>query len=471
VSDTITLSTTVADATAPTGSISINSGAASTTSTSVTLTLSATDAVGVTGYYVSETSTTPTATASGWTSVTSTTSYSNSSVSFTLSSGDGTKTVYAWFKDAAGNVSSSVSDTITLSTTTTGGSTLMGGSIQGTSLNLTSTNAAVTTFAGSAGSSGSTDGTGTSARFYAPFGTTTDGTNLFVSDLYNHTIRKIVISTGVVTTIAGTAGSIGSTDGTGTSARFYYPNGITTDGTNLFVADSFNHTIRKIVISTGVVTTIAGTAGSVGSTDGTGTSARFYTPQGITTDGTNLFVVDKGNHTIRKIVISTGVVTTIAGTAGSSGSTDGTGTSARFYYPNGINTDGTNLFVADTSNHTIRKIVISTGVVTTIAGTAGTYGSTDGTGTSARFILPNDITTDGTNLFVADSNNSTIRKIVISTGVVTTIAGTAGSSGQGSTDGTGTSARFYGPVGITTDGTNLFVADSGNSTIRKIHGQ
>ncbi|MDO8444677.1 MAG: Ig-like domain-containing protein [Deltaproteobacteria bacterium] len=312
-------------------------------------------------------------------------------------------------KDTSGNaLVNSFSWSFTTKQATPATPTLMGGAIQGNPLS-PYTNV-VTTFAGSAGSIGSTDGTGTAARFYSPYGITTDGTNLFVADYSNYTIRKIVISTGVVTTIAGSAGSSGSTDGTGTSARFYTPAGITTDGTNLFVADIANHTIRKIVISTGVVTTIAGSAGSSGSTDGTGTSARFYNPLGITTDGTNLFVADYWNHTIRKIVISTGVVTTIAGTAGTSGSTDGTGTSARFYYPAGITTDGTNLFVAD-NNSTIRKIVISTGVVTTIAGTAGTSGSTDGTGTSARFYYPRGITTDGTNLFVADDADHTIRKI------------------------------------------------------------
>ncbi|MBI5206224.1 MAG: Ig-like domain-containing protein, partial [Candidatus Firestonebacteria bacterium] len=379
-------------------------------------------------------------------------------VSFTLSSGSGSKTVYVWFKDAEGNVSDAASDSITISGTTF----QMGGAIQGNTLNIDST-CNVTTLAGSAGNSGSTDGTGTGAKFYYPFEITTDGTNLFVSDYYNHTIRKIVISTGVVTTIAGSAGNSGSTDATGTAARFYNPSGITTDGTNLFVSDNTgNHTIRKIVISTGVVTTLAG-SGISGSTDGIGTSARFYNPKGITTDGTNLFVCD-GNHTIRKIVISTGVVTTIAGSASISGSTDGTGTAARFYWPTGITTDGINLFVADQSNAAIRKIIISTGVVTTIAGSAGSYGSTDGTGTAAKFYAPGGITTDGTNLFVAEYGNHKIRKIVISTGAVTTLAG----SGSGSTDGIGTSAKFYGPTGITTDGTNLFIADKENNTIRKI---
>ena len=120
-----------------------------------------------------------------------------------------------------------------------------------------------------------------------------------MADRYNYLIRKIVISTGVVTTVAGT-GSSGSANGTGTSASFDKPYGVTTDGTNLYVADYYNYLIRKIVISTGVVTTVAGT-GLSGSANGTGTSASFHLPRGITTDGTNLYVVENGNHLIRKI--------------------------------------------------------------------------------------------------------------------------------------------------------------------------
>jgi len=352
--------------------------------------------------------------------------------------------------------SSSSSDTTDTTVSTT---SQMGGSIQGTELSLST---AVTTLAGT-GSTGSTDNsTGTSASFNYPQGITTDGTNLYVADTSNHLIRKIVISTGAVTTLAGT-GSSGSTDNsTGTSASFYDPREITTDGTNLYVADTKNNLIRKIVISTGAVTTLAGT-GSMGSANGTGTSASFYYPQGITTDGTNLYVAEEGNHLIRKIVISTGVVTTVAGT-GSSGSANGTGTSASFQFPGGITTDGTNLYVGDYMNDLIRQIVISTGVVTTVAGT-GSSGSANGTGTSASFQNPKGVTTDGTNLYVADMFNHLIRKIVISTGAVTTVAGTGS---QGSADGTGTSASFYRPTGITTDGTNLYVADYVNNLIRKI---
>jgi len=356
--------------------------------------------------------------------------------------------------DAAGNVSS----TLTLSSFTVAESEQMGGSMQGGQLSLSTV---VTTLAGT-GSSGSANGTGTSASFSYPYGITTDGTNLYVAESGNHLIRKIVISTGAVTTVAGT-GSSGSANGTATTASYYYSRQITTHRTNLYVTDSANHLIRKIVISTGAVTTVAGT-GSSGSANGTGTSASFNYPQWITTDGTNLYVADTNNSLIRKIVISTGAVTTVAGT-GSSGSADNTtGTSASFNYPSGITTDGTNLYVTDSENHLIRKIVISTGVVTTVAGT-GSSGSANGTGTSASFNYPVGITTDGTNLYVADKGNHLIRKIVISTGVVTTVAGTGSS---GSANGTGTSASFNLPRGITTDGTNLYVAEYGNHLIRKI---
>ena len=179
--------------------------------------------------------------------------------------------------------------------------------------------------AGGLGGPGIADGTGTAARFSFPYGVAADGTgNLFVADTMNHTIRKVVMITGVATTLAGTAGIYGSTDETGAAARFYRPNGVAADGAgNLFVADGLNHTIRKVVVATGVVTTLAGTVGMSGGTDGTGAAARFNTPYGVAVDGAgNLFVADSSNHTVRKVVVATGVVTTLAGTAGMSGSTD-----------------------------------------------------------------------------------------------------------------------------------------------------
>ncbi len=330
----------------------------------------------------------------------------------------------------------------------------------------------VTTVAGQATVPGSTDATSTAATFHTPSGVATDGINLYVADSENDIIRKIVVATGVVTTLAGKAMFVGSTDGTGAAARFGFPVGITTDGTNLYVADSDYSTIRKIVVATGVVTTLAGVPqnpviGCTGSADGTGAAAGFCFPQGITTDGTNLYVADTGNDTIRKIVIATGAVTTLAGHATVPGFADGTGAAATFNQPQGLATDGVNVYVADTFNETIRKIVIATGAVTTLAGQATVPGFADGTGAAATFFAPSGITTDDTNLYVGDYGNDIIRKISIATGAVTTLAGQA--TVPGFTDGTGAAATFSYPYGVAIDGTDLYVADSHNDTIRKIH--
>ncbi|SVE13162.1 uncharacterized protein METZ01_LOCUS466016, partial [marine metagenome] len=175
-------------------------------------------------------------------------------------------------------------------------------------------------------------------------------------------IRKIVIDNGTVTTIAGTGNACTSNcdHATGTSAGFSGPVGITTDGTNLYVADAHNDTIRKIVIDNGTVTTLAGTGSACTSNcdHATGTSAGFNNPYGITTDGTNLYVADYGIHRIRKIVIDNGTVTTLAGTGSlcRTNCDNATGTSAGFYRPIDITTDGTNLYVLDYVKNRIRKI-------------------------------------------------------------------------------------------------------------------
>jgi sugar lactone lactonase YvrE len=280
---------------------------------------------------------------------------------------------------------------------------------------------AVTTLAGLANTTGTADGTGTVARFNSPYGIALSGTDFYVADTYNQTIRKLTTA-GVVSTLAGSAGTSGSLDGTSAAANFYIPKGLVGDGgTNLYVVDSYNPTIRKVVISTGVVSTIAGYGGTPGTTDGTGTAAKFYTPFGITYDGTDLYVTDTANQTVRKVTTS-GVVTTWAGVAGTAGSTNDTGTAAKFNYPTGIVNDGTNLYVADSENHVIRQIVIATKVVTTLAGTAGASGSTDGTGAAARFNRPIGLTIDSAgNMYVVDQNYTKIRKVT-SAGVVTTLS-------------------------------------------------
>ena len=317
-----------------------------------------------------------------------------------------------------------------------------------------------------AGQPPETDGVGPAARFFAPEGIKTDGTFLYITDTNNNTIRRMTIADRRVTTIAGCNACWGGEDGIGGGARFSLPRALTMDEKAIYVADTNNDTIRRIEIATGAVTTLAGSPGQPETADGVGPAARFSNPEGIATDGTSLFVADSFNHTIRRVVIATGAVTTLAGSPGLSGAADGAGNQARFCVPRGLVTDGTTLFVADSLNHSIRRVEIATGTVTTIAGSAAEWGAVDGVGSGARFFTPNGLALDGKNLFVTDTGNQTIRMIEIVSGKVTTLAGKPGNPGYA--DCSGANARFFAPHGITTDGTCLYVADTGSDTIRRI---
>ena len=415
-------------------------------------------------------------------------------------------------------------------------------------------------FAGNLDSKGNIDGTGTAARFADVTSGAFDTLgNLYVADTSNNTIRKISSASGVVTTVtfAGLPGYSGSADGTGPLARFNAPFGVATDGANnVYVADTNNGSIRKItptgVVSTlitglisprgvatdglnpainvfvantnantilsitnanpSVLTTFAGT-GTATSVDGaaigvatfatpyavafdkatsilyvaekgavpgngnirainTGTVSTIATglnsPQGIAADGAgNVYVAESNNHIIRKIVLSGSTLSTLAGTSGAYGSANGTGGSASFYNPSGVAVDTTgNVYVADTRNWAIRKISPA-GAVSNFAGISG-VGRVDGSGAAAGFDNPGGLAKDSMgNVYVADTSNHAIRKITPN-GVVSLFAGQVGLSG--SQEGPGTSsARFNSPSGLAIDSTdNLYVADSGNHTIRKI---
>ena len=316
----------------------------------------------------------------------------------------------------------------------------------------------VSALAGPAGQTGSTDASGSAARFYWASSVAVDGSgNVYVADMANSTIRKISPA-GAVSTLAGSALQSGSVDGTGSAARFNSPFSVAVDGSgNVYVGDCLNSTIRKIAPA-GVVSTLAGLPEHTGSTDGTGSAARFFNPQGVAVDRSgNVYVADTFNGNIRKITPA-GVVSTLA---------DATGSAAYFYHPFGVAADGSgNIYVADTGNNTIRKITAA-GVVSTLAGSAGQCGSTDGTGAAAGFCNPSGVAVDGSgNIYVADLYNYTIRKITPA-GVVSTLAGSPGQTG--STNGTGSAARFYNPQGLAVDGSgNIYIADTDNSTIRKI---
>ena len=258
-------------------------------------------------------------------------------------------------------------------------------------------------------------------------------------------------------TLAGNAGQ-SSAEGSGANARFSLPGGVAADSAgNVYVADTANNTIRKI--SGGVVSTVAGLAGASGSVDGKGNAARFNQPQGVAVAASGiLYVADTGNHTIRRIALD-GTVSTLAGAAGNPGSLNATGTNAQFYEPEAVavKSDGSLIYVADTWNHTIRQIT-SAGVVSTLAGLAGTAGNSNGIGSSALFNQPQGVAVDAAGfVYVGDTANGTIRKVTAA-GVVSTLAGSPGV--YGSTNGAGTVAQFYQPMGVAVDAVGtVYVAE------------
>ena len=300
-----------------------------------------------------------------------------------------------------------------------------------------------------------------------PAGIALDGSgNLYVADSAANTIRQITPA-GVVSTLAGLAGAAGSADGRGATARFNQPAALAVDRLgNVDVADTGNALIRRITPD-GTVTTVAGSAAARGNLDGAGGSATFNAPGGIAVDADGtLFVADTFNATIRKITPA-GVVSTLAGAAGVRGDGDGSGGAARFNQPAAIALDAAgNLYVADNASNTIRRIAPD-GAVTTLAGLVGVSGAADGSGVHAFFNQPGGVAVDSAGSgYVADTGNSTVRKITAA-GAVSTPAGLWGVAGLG--DGAGDAAFFNQPRGVAVDGLgNVFVADTGNAAIRKL---
>lgn len=312
------------------------------------------------------------------------------------------------------------------------------------------------------------------AQLVYPAGVAVDVSgNLYIADLSN-VVRKVVAATGVITTLAGTGAAGYSGDGgPAVDARLNGPAGMAVDSSgNLFIADSGNNVVRKVTAATGIVSTVAGNGGAGYSGDGgPASSAALHAPHGVAVDSSgNLFIADTGNAAIRKIAAATGIVTTVAGDGAAGYSGDGgAAVKATLSLPSGIAVDGSgNLYIADTQNNAIRKVVAATGIITTVAGNGGAgYSGDGGPATSAEFNTPQDVAVDASsNLYIADELNYVIRKVTAATGVITTVAGnhTEGYSGDG---GPATSAELRFPGNLALDGSgNVYIADSGNARVR-----
>lgn len=371
----------------------------------------------------------------------------------------------------------------------------------------------VTTLAGTFGLPGAKDGVGTQATFSLPSGLTFSGGILYLSDTENHLLRQIDVATGMVTTLAGVVGKKGMSDGPADQALLAEPEGIALDASgNLYFSDTDNNAVRVLNLGTRMVSTIAGGGPNTAAlTDGVGTAAAFNRPKAMRIDAAgNLYVADAINLAVRKVVPSTGAVTTlatfamppqglavdgsdllvslegakgegsivrlsaggavspVAGSSTQSGFVDGVGTAARFNWPGGLLLDGSGeLFIADSGNFVLREMNVATANVVTFAG-AKSLGSADGRGRAARFSAPLGLAADDATVYLADTGNDTIRAIDIATGTVTTLAGAVGQAGRA--DGPLAQARFNQPQGLAFDSGAkiLYVGDALNRVIRQI---
>lgn len=322
---------------------------------------------------------------------------------------------------------------------------------------------------GTAGYSGD-GGSASSATLRVASDVTLDASgNIYIADENNRRVRKINTS-GIITTVAGNGGITYSGDGVSALSTSITVTGVVVDDSgNIFIADEGNNRVRKVNPS-GIISTVAGngTAGYSGD-GGTATAAMLNNPRRLALDGAhNLYISDKGNNVIRKVTPG-GNISTIAGTGVAGYNGDGiSAITARLYDPYGISVDDSgNVFVAEISNHRVRKINTS-GIITTVAGTGTSGYNGDGTATTRQLSYPWDVTTDHAgNIFVADAGNYMVRKINVA-GNLSTLAGTgtAGNSGDG---GIALAATFNHPAGIALDTAgNILIADYSNNKIRRI---
>jgi len=292
----------------------------------------------------------------------------------------------------------------------------------------------------------------TGPRLDFPAGLATDGRAVYVANSRNNTVGAIDPASKSLRIVAGKLFQQGSNDGTGDSARFNSPDGMTINGQNLYLCDTNNSDIRQVSVS-GTVTTVAGTANIAGTEDGTGSAAHFNLPTQIATDGTSLYVADSGNNSIRRITLADFKVKTIAGQSGTSGKTEGGADKSLFAGPRGVAVDKEAIYVADTGNDVIRMIDLSSLQTSTLAGT-GEEGDKDGPANEAQFNNPGAICTDGAFLYVLDADNHSVRKIDLAAKTVTKLTLVNGHIGSG--------------CALTSDGKQLYFSDTTENAVEVV---
>jgi sugar lactone lactonase YvrE len=318
----------------------------------------------------------------------------------------------------------------------------------------------------------------TSAKFARPYGIALDGAgDLYVADNSTNVIRKVSALTGFISTIAGIAGESGDTGdgGPATSASLNYCSGVTLDSAgDVVISDTHSHAIRKVDAVTGNMSQLIGSASGYAGVGGLGTQAKISSPQAIAYGSAgDLIIANSADFVVQKISATTGIITTIAGTGVNGYSGDGgPATSATLGYIYGLSVDASgNIYVADLLNSRIRMISGSTGIITTVAGTgtAG-YSGDGGLATAAKVNQVTDVIEDASgNFYIADYGNNVIRKVTVSTGIITTIAG-IGTAGYTGDLGLATSAKLNGPQNLAFDTVgDLYFSDNGNQVIRKIN--
>ncbi|MEP7219909.1 MAG: choice-of-anchor D domain-containing protein, partial [Bacteroidota bacterium] len=310
----------------------------------------------------------------------------------------------------------------------------------------------------------------TAALLSTPSSVVALGDLVFFSEEGGNRVRKVDLSVGLVSTVAGTSqAGLGGDGNQATSARLFNPTGIALDGNRLYIADQTNQRIRKVDLGTGVISTMAGSGVAGFSGDGgPATVATFYDPWHLAMSGSALYISERGNDRIRRIDLITGVITTIAGGGASPGGDGDPATSARLFDPAGLAIDGDSLYIAESGANRVRRVNLNTGIITTVAGD-GTRGFSGdgGRADTAQLAAPLGVAISGSSIVISDAGNYRIRSVDRNSGVIATIAGTglAGASGD---DGPPLNARFNKPGGLSADADKIFVTDMLNNRIRMI---